>query len=60
MGYSNLIRFLYIGIIYFIASKLIIKYDLNSQDVFIGVYVIFVGAIGSGAALSQAPSIARA
>lgn len=52
MGYSNLIRFLYIGIIYFIASKLIVQYDLDSQSVFIGVYVIFVGAIGSGTALS--------
>jgi hypothetical protein len=45
-------RFLYIGIIFYIASVIIVRYELNSQDVFTGVYIVFVGAIGSGAALA--------
>ena len=36
------------------------KYSLDSQDVFSGCYVIFVGAIGTGVSLSNLPSISRA
>ena len=37
------------------------KYDdLNSQDVFTGCYVVFVGSIGCGVSISQMPSISAA
>jgi hypothetical protein len=45
-------RFIYIGVIFKIAAELVVKYNLNSTDVFTGVYVVFVGALGSGAALA--------
>jgi hypothetical protein len=45
-------RFIYIGVIFKIAAELVVKYNLNSTDVFTGVYVVFVGAIGSGAAFA--------
>ena len=60
LGYSQLIRFFYIGIMFYIAAVLIKHYDLDSRDVFTGVYVIFVGVIGSGSSLSQAPSLSKA
>lgn len=53
-------RFIYIAVVFYIAAIIIDKYSLNSQDVFTGVYVVFVGAIGSGASLAQAPSMAKA
>ena len=31
MGYSSLVRFLFIGIIYYIAAKLIVEYNLDSH-----------------------------
>ena len=34
--------------------------DLNSQDVYTGCYVVFVGSIGCGVSISQMPSISAA
>ena len=53
-------RFAFIGLVFWIASILIEKYSLNSQHVFTGVYVIFVGSIGSGVSLSGLPSVSKA
>ena len=53
-------RFIFIAFIFYIAAYIIEKYDLVNADVYTGVYVMFVGAIGSGVSMSQAPSISKA
>jgi hypothetical protein len=57
------VRFIFVGVSFYLAS-LIIE---NSEDpngiknnVFTAVYIMFVGAIGAGVAVSQMPSMARA
>lgn len=50
-GYSQMMRFLFIAIMFYIAAVLVQKYNLDSEMVFTGVYIIFVGGIGSGTAL---------
>lgn len=58
-GYSQSIKFVFIGFVFYIASVFIKSRDLNSEEVFTGVYIIFVGAIGSGVAVSTMPSISK-
>lgn len=59
-GYSQFIRFAFVGFVFWIASVFVEKYDLNQREVFTGVYVIFVGAIGSGVSIAALPSISKA
>ena len=59
-GYANSIRLVYIAFIFYMASIFIERYQLDSQQVFIGCYVVFVGSIGSGVAFGQVPSISKA
>ena len=59
-AYSQGIRFVFIGIVFYVGAVFTKKYDLVSDDVFAGCYVVFVGAIGSGVSLSQLPSISVA
>ena len=59
-GYSQSIRFVYIGFVFFVAAVFVNRYGLDRETVFTGCYVVFVGAIGSGVSLSQMPSVARA
>lgn len=59
-GYSQSIRFVYIGFVFFVAAVFVNRYGLDKEQVFTGCYVVFVGAIGSGVSLSQMPSVARA
>ena len=42
------------------ASIFVKRFNLDSQQVFIGCYVVFVGSIGSGIAFGQVPSISKA
>jgi ABC-type multidrug transport system fused ATPase/permease subunit len=58
-GYSQCIRFVFIGVVFYICSILINKHVENPQDTYIGVYVLFVAALGTGNALSKASSIAK-
>ena len=55
-GYSLCIRLIYIGIVFYIGSKFIITYELDPQDVFQSIYIIFTSAIGAGFAVSNVPS----
>ena len=55
-GYSLCIRLIYIGIVFYVGSKFIITYELDPQDVFQSIYIIFTSAIGAGFALSNVPS----
>lgn len=54
------IRFVFVGIVFFIGSKLTVEYKLNSQDVFLSIYVIFTAAMGAGFAMSSVPSATQA
>ena len=45
---------------FYIAAVFTRKYSLNSQQVYSGCYVVFVGSIGSGVSISQLPSISKA
>ena len=59
-GYANSIRLVYIAFIFYMASIFVQRFNLDSQQVFIGCYVVFVGAIGSGVAFGQVPSVQKA
>lgn len=59
-GYSQSIRFVFIAFVFYVAAVFVDRYNLNSQRVFTGCYVVFVGAIGSGVSISQMPSISKA
>ena len=59
-GYSQGIRFIFIAIVFYVAAVFTKRYDLDSQKVFAGCYVVFVGSIGTGVSLSQLPSLTKA
>lgn len=59
-GYSQSIRFVFIAFVFYIAAQFLIIYNLDARKVFTGCYVVFVGSIGSGVAMSQIPSISKA
>jgi len=59
-GYSQCIRFMFLGFIFYISSIFIFDYKENPDDTYIGVYILFVSALGSGIAISQAPSVSKA
>lgn len=59
-GYSQSIRFVFVAIVFYIASVIIKNNGLDPQKVYSGCYVVFVGAIGTGVSLSQLPSISKA
>ena len=51
-GYSQAIRFAFIAFVFYVAAVCVQRYDLDSEDVFTGCYVVFVGSIGSGVSIS--------
>jgi ATP-binding cassette subfamily B (MDR/TAP) protein 1 len=62
-GYSQAIRFVFIGFVFFVAALFVQKFQYDqeqTQKTFTGCYVVFVGAIGSGVSISQMPSISKA
>lgn len=59
-AYSQGIRFIFIGIVFYIGAIFTKRYSLDSSDVFSGCYVVFVGSIGTGVSLSNLPSISQA
>lgn len=59
-GYSQCIRFLFIGIIFYIAALFVKNYNDNPDDTYIGLYTLFLAALGTGISLSSAPSIGKA
>ena len=59
-GYSQCVRFFFVGIVFYIASLFIYKYGDDPTNTYIGVYTLFVAALGSGIAVSSAPSISKA
>eukprot|EP00352_Strombidinopsis_acuminata_P007417 CAMPEP_0176360666 /NCGR_PEP_ID=MMETSP0126-20121128/17236_1 /TAXON_ID=141414 ORGANISM="Strombidinopsis acuminatum, Strain SPMC142" /NCGR_SAMPLE_ID=MMETSP0126 /ASSEMBLY_ACC=CAM_ASM_000229 /LENGTH=289 /DNA_ID=CAMNT_0017715971 /DNA_START=2879 /DNA_END=3748 /DNA_ORIENTATION=+ len=59
-GYSQSIRFIFIAFVFYIAGIFVKYYGADKERLFTGVYVIFVGAIGSGVSISQLPSMSKA
>jgi len=59
-GYSMCIRVIYIGVVFFIGSKLVRSYDLDTKDVFMSIYIIFTSAMGAGFAMASIPSATEA
>ena len=59
-GYSQCVRFVFIGIVFLIAAEFIYHFDEDSQNTYIGVYTLFVAALGSGLSMSSAPSVSKA
>eukprot|EP00351_Strombidinopsis_sp_SopsisLIS2011_P005715 CAMPEP_0116874016 /NCGR_PEP_ID=MMETSP0463-20121206/5391_1 /TAXON_ID=181622 /ORGANISM="Strombidinopsis sp, Strain SopsisLIS2011" /LENGTH=329 /DNA_ID=CAMNT_0004517065 /DNA_START=2629 /DNA_END=3618 /DNA_ORIENTATION=+ len=59
-GYSQAIRFAFIAFVFYVAAYITKEKGLDSERVFTGVYVIFVGAIGSGVTLAQMPPVSKA
>jgi ABC-type multidrug transport system fused ATPase/permease subunit len=53
-----MIRFVFVGFIFWVSTYLIS--ENNPKDTYIAIYIIFVAALGSGIAVSQAPSIGKA
>jgi ABC-type multidrug transport system fused ATPase/permease subunit len=51
-GYSQSIRFAFIAFVFYIAAVFVNRYNLKSEAVFTGCYVVFVGSIGSGVSIS--------
>lgn len=59
-GYSQCIRFLFIGIVFYIAAVFVNKQGDDPQNTYIGLYTLFLSALGTGISLSSAPSVGKA
>jgi len=59
-GYSQCVRFLFVGIIFYIAAVFVKDYGDAPDDTYIGLYTLFLAALGTGISLSSAPSIGKA
>lgn len=62
-GYSQSVRFVFVALSFYLATLIIEKFQMDDKqrnDVFTGVYIMFVGAIGSGVSVSQMPSLSKA
>lgn len=55
-----MIRFFFIAFTFLIASIFIWKKELNPKGQFIGIYSLFLGALGAGMTISHAPSYGKA
>lgn len=63
-AYSQSVRFVFVALSFYFAALIIESTpDISSKgksDVFTAVYIMFVGAIGSGVSVSQMPSLSKA
>ncbi|CDW89499.1 abc transporter [Stylonychia lemnae] len=59
-GYTTCIRFLFIAFVFYMSSIFIFEYNDKPEDTYIGVYTLFVAALGTGTLLSQMPSVNKA
>lgn len=51
---------MFVGIIFYIAALFIKNYGDKADDTYIGLYTLFLAALGTGISLSSAPSIGKA
>jgi len=59
-GYAFFIRFIFMGVAFYLASLIIWKYDLEQEDNYMSVMILFMSAIGAGMNLSNMPSVSKA
>lgn len=59
-GYSQCIRFIFIGVAFYIAAIFVNDYGDDQKNTYIGLYTLFLSALGTGISLSHAPSIGKA
>jgi len=59
-GYSQCVRFLFVGIAFYIAAIFVHDYNDDQADTYIGLYTLFLAALGTGISLSSAPSVGKA
>lgn len=59
-GYSSCARMLFMGIIFYIGSIMVTKYDWPPEDVYICINVLMHAAFAIGMSLSNFPSVSRA
>lgn len=55
-GYSLCIRFIFIGVVFYIGSIFIVQNSLETADIYKAIYIIFTSALGAGFAMSAVPS----
>jgi hypothetical protein len=59
-GYSQCVRFMFTGIAFYIAAVFVNDYDDDQANTYIGLYTLFLAALGTGISLSSAPSVGKA
>ncbi len=59
-GYAFFIRFVFLGVVFYIAAVTIDKYDLEPVDNYLAVFVLYMSALGAGMNASNVPSISKA
>jgi ATP-binding cassette, subfamily B (MDR/TAP), member 1 len=59
-GYSSFARYSYVAFVFYISSIFIFKQGDDPMKTFVGVYVVFISALGCGTQLSHAPSMGKA
>ena len=57
-GYSMAIRFIFIGSVFYVGTRLVVELKLNPKDVYQAIFIIFASAMGAGVAVSNVPSAA--
>ena len=59
-GYSQASRIIFVGVVFWIGSELIRKYNENAEDIYTAIWVLFSAAMGAGVSMSNMPSISKA
>lgn len=59
-GYAFFIRFVFIGVVFYISAYMIKKYDLEAKNNYISTFVLLMSAIGAGMNASNVPSVEKA
>jgi ATP-binding cassette subfamily B (MDR/TAP) protein 1 len=59
-GYSSFARYCYVAFVFYIAAVFIFRQGDDPMKTFVGVYVVFISALGCGTQLSHAPSMGKA
>lgn len=59
-GYSNCSRMLFLGLVFYIGSKLVRNGTGDSDKIYISIWILFSTCMGAGIALSNVPSVQKA
>ena len=59
-GYSNCSRMLFLGLVFYIGSKLVRNGAGDSDKIYIAIWILISTSMGAGIALSNVPSVQKA